>query len=185
MTHDTTMPIVGVSSCLLGNHVRYDGGHRHSIVITDTLHRFFNLFPVCPEVECGLPVPREAMRLEGDPADPRLMTIESRIDMTGRMEAFCREKLAELERLQLCGFILKKGSPSCGVSGIGIHQDNVPAGRGSGLFAAALNRRFPMLPVEEEDRLDNPVIREDFIARAASYHRTRDEQCSRLDVTGQ
>src|SRR5512136_687892 len=104
---------IGVSACLLGEKVRYDGGHKHDRCITDTLGRVFSLIPVCPEVECGLPVPREVMRLEGAPAHPRLVTVESRLDLTERLLAFCREKMAELEGEALSGFILKSRSPSC------------------------------------------------------------------------
>src|SRR5512137_468608 len=101
-----TDPItLGVSSCLLGQKVRYDGGHKHDRYITDILGRFFRCVPVCPEEEAGMPVPREAMRLEGDPASPRLVTINTRIDKTEQMLSFSRWKVVELEREDLCGFI--------------------------------------------------------------------------------
>lgn len=164
---------IGVSSCLLGELVRYDGGHKRNSYINDTLNRFFRLVPVCPEVGCGLPAPREAMRLEGDPAEPRLMTINGRIDLTARMQAFCEAKVRELEREDLCGFIFKRNSPSCGMWLVGVYDNEVPAGSGSGLFAAAVLRRFPLLPVEEEGRLDDPVIREEFIERVRRYHRRK------------
>ena len=96
---------IGVSACLLGEKVRYDGGHKHDRYITDTLGRFFSFVPVCPEVECGLPVPREAMRLEGAPVHPRLVTVESRVDLTERMLEFCRKTVGELDRAELSGFI--------------------------------------------------------------------------------
>lgn len=106
---------IGVSSCLLGEPVRYDGGHKHDHYITDILGNCFSLVPVCPEVGCGLPVPREAMRLEGDPEAPRLLTHQSRGDLTAPMLAFCAAKVKELEQEDLCGFIFKKNSPSCGL----------------------------------------------------------------------
>lgn len=100
---------VGVSSCLLGEQVRYDGGHKHDHYVTDTLGRFFRFVPVCPEVGCGLPVPREAMRLEGDPAAPRLVTSRTAIDLTERMLEYCKRTVQELDKEELCGFIFKKG----------------------------------------------------------------------------
>jgi uncharacterized protein YbgA (DUF1722 family)/uncharacterized protein YbbK (DUF523 family) len=173
MNADYSTPIrVGVSSCLLGEHVRYDGGHKHDHYITDTLGRFFSLLPLCPEVGCGLPVPREAMRLEGDPDHPRLMTRQSRIDMTDQMLAFCADKVRELESADLCGFIFKKDSPSSGLFRVKVYgTSGIPVKSGSGLFAAAVARHFPLLPMEEEGRLNDPHIRENFIERVFCYHR--------------
>jgi len=170
---------VGVSSCLLGEHVRYDGGHKHDRYITDILGRFFSFLPVCPEVGCGLPVPREAMRLEGDPSEPRLMTRQSRIDRTGQMAAYCAGKLPELEDADLCGFIFKKDSPSSGLFRVKVYgPSGIPATSGSGLFAAAVARHFPLLPLEEEGRLNDPAIRENFIERVFSCRRWKDFLCS-------
>lgn len=163
---------IGVSSCLLGEHVRYDGGHKLDRYITDTLGQFFRFVPVCPEVGCGMPVPREAMHLEGDPAAPRLVTINSHIDKTEQMLAFCQQKVRELEREELCGFIFKKNSPSCGVNGVEVCNRGEPAKLGRGLFAAAVIEHFPHLPVEEEGRLANPLIRENFIERVFACHRS-------------
>lgn len=166
----TTPITIGVSSCLLGEHVRYDGGHRHDRSITDTLNRIFRFVAVCPEVECGMSTPREAMRLEGDPAAPRLVTIKSRIDLTGQMLLFCRKKVVELEREKLCGFIFKKNSPSCGTHSVCICNNGAPAGTGRGLFAAAVMGHFPMLPTEEEGQLNEYVVRETFIKRVIAFH---------------
>jgi len=173
MTSAFDTPIlVGVSSCLLGEHVRYDGGHKHDRYITDTLGRFFSFLPVCPEVGCGMPTPREAMRLEGDPHNARLMTRQSRIDKTDQMQAFCANKVRELEHADLCGFIFKKDSPSSGLWRVKVYDTHgVPKKNGSGLFAAAVVRHFPLLPVEEEDRLNDPAIRENFIERVFGYRR--------------
>jgi uncharacterized protein YbgA (DUF1722 family)/uncharacterized protein YbbK (DUF523 family) len=166
---------VGISSCLLGEQVRYDGGHKHDRYITDTLGRFFNFLPVCPEVGCGMPIPREAMRLEGDPDNPRLMTRQSRIDKTDQMLAFCADKMRELEGTDLCGFIFKKGSPSSGLLRVKVYgPSGMPAKSGSGLFAAAVARHFPLLPMEEEGRLNDPAIRENFIERVFSCRRWKD-----------
>ncbi len=170
----TSAITIGVSSCLLGEHVRYDGGHKLDRYITDTLGRFFRFVPVCPEVGCGMPVPREAMHLEGDPAAPRLVTINSRIDKTEQMLAYCRQKVRELEREELCGFIFKKNSPSSGLFRVKVYNRGMPARSGRGLFAAAVVEHFPRLPVEEEGRLTDPMIRENFIERVFACRRWKD-----------
>ena len=164
---------VGVSSCLLGEKVRFDGGHRHDSYLTDTLGQFFGFVPVCPEVGCGMPTPREAMRLEGDPARPRLVTIAGRADLTDQMQAFCLEKVAALEQKELSGFIFKKNSPSSGLHRVKVHHDGRATRNGRGLFAAEVVRRFPFLPVEEEGRLSDPAHRENFIGRVFTYARWR------------
>lgn len=168
---------IGVSSCLLGEKVRYDGGDKRDRYVTGVLGRSFTLVPVCPEVGCGLPVPREAMRLEGDPAAPRLVTIASRIDHTERMLAWCRTKMAELERQGLSGFILKSRSPSCGLSGVEVFAEG-GTGPGRGLFAAALTGHFPHLPVEEEGGLADPAIRGRFIGRVSACRRLADGEAT-------
>lgn len=160
---------VGASACLLGEKVRYDGGHRHDINITGALGKFLVFVPVCPEVESGMSIPREQMRLEGELKKPRLLTVESRIDKTKEMTSFCRARVGELEKEALCGFIFKSKSPSCGLFGVCIHNNGIPAGTGRGLFAAALVERFPLLPVEEERGLADPVAREKFIERLFNY----------------
>ncbi len=170
----TTRINIGVSACLLGEHVRYDGGHKHDRYITDILGSYFSFVPVCPEVECGLPTPRESMRLEGDPANPRLMTGKSRIDKTDRMLAFCNDKVKQLESEDLCGFIFKKDSPSSGLFRVKVYNNGAAVKSGSGLFAAAVARHFPLLPLEEEGRLNDPFIRENFIERIFSYRRWKD-----------
>lgn len=166
---------IGVSSCLLGERVRYDGGHKHDRYITDILGMHFAFVPVCPEVESGMPVPREAMRLEGDPAAPRLMTRQSRVDKTGQMLEFCARRVKELEHEDLCGFIFKQDSPSSGLFRVKIYgATGMPEENGSGLFAKAVAHHFPLLPLEEEGRLNDPVIRENFIERVFSYRRWKD-----------
>jgi len=166
---------IGVSACLLGEHVRYDGGHKHDHYITDTLGRFFSFVPVCPEVGCGMSTPREAMRLEGDPANPRLMTRQTHIDKTDQMLAFCRSKTEQLADEDLCGFIFKKDSPSSGLYRVKVYDEKgMPKKTGSGLFAAAVARRFPLLPMEEDGRLNDPALRENFIERVFCYRRWKD-----------
>jgi uncharacterized protein YbgA (DUF1722 family)/uncharacterized protein YbbK (DUF523 family) len=165
---------VGVSSCLLGEQVRYDGGHKHDHFITDTLGRYFRFIPVCPEVGCGLPIPREAMRLEGDPAAPRLVTNRTGVDLTGRMDEYCRRQVVELEKEDLCGFIFKKGSPSSGLFRVKVYNKGIPVNNGRGLFAEAFVRHFPLVPVEEEGRLYDMNIRENFIERIFAFHSWKD-----------
>lgn len=176
---------VGVSACLLGEKVRYDGGHKHDRYITDTLGRFFTFVPVCPEVESGMPTPREAMRLEGDHEAPRLMTRVSRIDKTGQMLSFCNAKVAELADADLCGFIFKKDSPSSGLFRVKVYDDKgMPQKTGSGLFAAAMAKRLPLLPLEEEGRLYDAGLRENFIERVFSYRRWKDFLHGEPDIGG-
>lgn len=166
--------VVGVSSCLLGQQVRYDGGHKRDAYVVDTLGAWFRYVAVCPEVECGMPVPREAIRLEGDPESPFLMGRVSREDMTGRMEAWSRTRLAQLADEELCGCILKKDSPSCGLKRVKVYREGFSVKSGSGIFAAALTRRFPQLPVEEEGRLNDSKLRENFIERVFACKRWKD-----------
>jgi uncharacterized protein YbgA (DUF1722 family)/uncharacterized protein YbbK (DUF523 family) len=163
---------IGISACLLGEHVRYDGGHQWDRFFTQTLGRYFEWVPVCPEVEYGLPVPREAMRLVGDPAAPRLVTIRSGIDHTAGMKAWAEKKLLSLAKESLCGFIFKSKSPSSGMTAVKVYGDGgVPARRGTGIFAGAFMARFPLLPVEDDGRLHDPILRENFIERVFVSHR--------------
>jgi uncharacterized protein YbgA (DUF1722 family)/uncharacterized protein YbbK (DUF523 family) len=166
---------LGISSCLLGNQVRYDGGHQHDRYITGTLGNYFDFVPVCPEVECGLPIPREAMRLVGDPEEPRLVTNKSGIDHTDRMTAWASRRVVELETEGLCGFIFKSKSPSSGMERVKVYdQNNFPRNIGVGMFARAFKGHFPLLPVEEEGRLHDIVLRENFIESVFVYWRWRD-----------
>lgn len=166
---------VGVSSCLLGNPVRYDGGHKHDRYITDILGTYFDFIAVCPEVECGLPVPRETMRLVGDPEKPFLQTSRSSVDHTAKMLAFCEEKIEKLAADDLCAFIFKKDSPSSGLHKVKVYGSSGMAQKiGRGLFAAAVVNRFPLLPVEEEGRLHDAPLRENFIEKVFCYQRWKD-----------
>ncbi len=161
--------ILGISACLLGQPVRFDGGHKHDLFLTDTLGAWFDYVAVCPEVEAGFGVPRESMGLVGDPAAPRLVTTRTGVDLTGRMSSWASRRVAELEREGLFGFIFKSGSPSCGMERVPVHGDKgMPAGTGAGLFARAFMDRFPLLPVAEEQELHDPRLREAFIKAALS-----------------
>ncbi|SNB45986.1 DUF523 and DUF1722 domain-containing protein [Geobacter sp. DSM 9736] len=169
----STSPAIGVSACLLGERVRYDGGHKLDHYVA-SLGRFFRLVPVCPEVECGMPIPREAMRLEVDNDVIRLVTVRTKLDKTEQMLSFCESKVRELEKEELCGFIFKKNSPSSGLFRVKIYGDGGVRKSGRGFFADAVVRRFPLLPVEEEGRLNDPLIRENFIERAFACRRWKD-----------
>jgi uncharacterized protein YbbK (DUF523 family) len=157
---------IGISACLLGEFVRYDGGHKRDPVIIDALAPYVDWVSVCPEVEAGWPVPRDPFRLEGDPEAPRLVIIESGEDASARLRRWVEKRLRELEDEDLGGFVFKKGSPSCGIEGV-----EVFAGKGAlpktgrGIFAAAFMEHFPLRPVEEEGRLHDPVLRENFLER--------------------
>jgi uncharacterized protein YbgA (DUF1722 family)/uncharacterized protein YbbK (DUF523 family) len=165
---------IGISSCLLGNEVRYNGGHQHDRYITSTLGRYFNFVAVCPEVECGLPIPREAMRLVGDPDSPQLVTNKTGIDHTERMLTWCSTRVQELENEGLCGFIFKAKSPSSGMERVKVYDHNkVPQNKGVGIFARAFVNHFPMLPVEEDGRLHDPILRENFIESVFVFQRWR------------
>ena len=165
---------IGVSSCLLGNKVRFDGGHKHDRYITGTLGTFFEFMPVCPEFECGLPVPRESMRLVGDPGDPLLLTSRTGVDHTARMKDWARSRVEGLADNDLCGFIFKSKSPSSGMERVKVYgKNNMPRAVGVGLFARVFKERFPLIPVEEEGRLHDMVLRENFIESVFVYRRWR------------
>lgn len=165
---------VGVSSCLLGERVRWDGNHKHDHYLTDILGPYVEWVPVCPEVEAGMGIPRETVQLVGL-KEPRMLGTQSRKDWTEPMQKFTRAKLRELSKLDLAGFILKRGSPSCGIKNVILRTEKgMPGARGDGLFAAALMEAFPALPVEDEGRLNDPSIRENFIIRLFAFKRLRD-----------
>lgn len=170
--------LLGISSCLLGEPVRYDGGHKLDHFLADILGGFVEYVPVCPEFEAGFGVPREAMRLVGQPAAPRLMTIQTSIDLTERMSRWTGKKLRELEKRDLCGFVFKSGSPSSGMERVKVYDENGNSRKtGAGLFAKAYMERFPLVPVEDEGRLHDMDIRENFIVRLFAFHRWK-EQCA-------
>jgi len=163
---------LGISSCLLGNKVRYDGQHKRDHFLVDTLGQYAEWVPVCPEVECGLPVPREAMRLVGDPEHPRLVTIKTRIDHTDRMLKWAVQRARALDKEDLCGFVFKSRSPSSGMKSVKVYNDEgMPSQTGVGLFAKTFMDRFPLLPVEDEGRLNDALLRENFIERIFAFYR--------------
>jgi uncharacterized protein YbbK (DUF523 family) len=166
---------LGISACLLGEKVRYDSGHKWDRFLTDTLGKYVEFVPVCPEVECGLGVPREAMHLVGDPANPRLVTVRSGLDHTDRMLNWAQTRLVALEKEGLCGFVFKSGSPSSGMERVKVYgPSGSPAKNGVGLFARAFIEHFPLLPVEDEGRLHDLALRENFIEAIFTLQRWRE-----------
>ncbi|MHC4974014.1 MAG: YbgA family protein [Planctomycetota bacterium] len=164
---------LGVSSCLLGERVRFNGDHKRDRFVTDVLSRYVEWVPVCPEVEMGLGAPRESMRLVGAAADPRLIAPASDTDHTAGMKRWVRGRLPGLAREGLHGFIVKKDSPSCGMARVRVWHEGGGGNerKGVGLFTGALMERLPLLPVEEEGRLHDPRLRENFIERIFAYRR--------------
>jgi uncharacterized protein YbgA (DUF1722 family)/uncharacterized protein YbbK (DUF523 family) len=172
----TTAPLrLGISRCLLGEEVRFDGGHKRDNFLTELLARYVEWVPVCPEVEAGLGIPREAMRLVGHPQNPRLVTIKSGMDHTRALETMTTNRIDELKELDLSGYVFKKGSPSCGIERVRIYNEHgVDSRNGVGLFARAFIEQFPLIPVEEEGRLCDLTLRENFIERVFCYRRWQD-----------
>ena len=166
---------LGISACLLGENVRYDGGHKLDRFLTDTLGQYVKFVSVCPEVECGLGVPREPMHLEGDPESPRLVRIRTKKDMADRMITWAQKRVAELERVNLCGFIFKSDSPSSGMERVKVYNQKArPVKKGVGIFARIFMEHFPLLPVEDEGRLHDPKLRDNFIERIFALKRWRE-----------
>lgn len=165
---------IGISACLLGAQVRFDGGHKRDTFLTETFGRFVEWVPVCPEVECGLGTPREAMRLVRVENGVRLLTVKTGIDLTAPMERYSRSRVSALAAEHLSGYVLKKDSPSCGLERVKIYnRHGSPARSGRGLFAAALAEAYPYLPIEEEGRLADPRLRDNFVERVFAYSRLR------------
>jgi uncharacterized protein YbgA (DUF1722 family)/uncharacterized protein YbbK (DUF523 family) len=158
-------PLVGISSCLLGERVRYDSGHKLDHYLADVLGRYVEFVPVCPEVECGMGVPREAVRLVSIDGDIRLMTRRTGRDMTGMMTSWMEGRLKELAGLPLCGFIFKSKSPSSGLRGIRVYTQKGVRNDGVGIFAQGFLNLFPSVPVVDDGRLHDDWLRENFIER--------------------
>ena len=168
---------VGISSCLLGEEVRYDGGHKHARYCSQVLSHYFEFRSLCPELEAGLGVPRPAIHLREHDDGLRLITTSGDADHTHAMHQWNRETLPGLSDLR--GYILKAKSPSCGMERIRIHNEDGRVIRrdGRGLFAEALMDAYPLLPVEEEGRLNDSHLRENFIERVFVY----DDWCRMIE----
>jgi uncharacterized protein YbgA (DUF1722 family)/uncharacterized protein YbbK (DUF523 family) len=187
--NSATGPVIrlGISACLLGQKVRYDGGHKKADFLLNLFgqpteenidgtpvwkSQYVEWAPVCPEVEIGLPIPRESMRLVGDPEAPRLIAPKSGADYTDRMQAWAQERLEQLAALGLCGFVFKKDSPSSGLFRVKVYNQHGMAERtGTGFFPREVRHRFPLLPLEEEGRLSDMSLRENFTERIFAYYR--------------
>ncbi|MGE5698864.1 MAG: DUF523 domain-containing protein [Deltaproteobacteria bacterium] len=167
-----------VSACLLGERVRYDGGHKREEILVGKLAGLVTLVPVCPEVDCGLPIPREPMRLAGDPASPRLIAVKSGTDRTEPVIRWALARLKELESLELCGYVCKRNSPCCsGNERIAVLGDpSAGALSGTGLFTKAFMEHFPEVPVENEGRLRDIALMEMFLEKVFTLRRQRDER---------
>jgi uncharacterized protein YbgA (DUF1722 family)/uncharacterized protein YbbK (DUF523 family) len=166
---------LGISTCLLGQNVRYDGGHKLDRFLTDTLGQYVEYVPVCPEVECGFSTPREAFRLVGDPESPRFVTSRTHQDYTERMMQWAKRRVIELEREGLCGFIFKSNSPSSGMERVKVYgEKRMPVKKGRGIFARIFIEYFPLVPVEDEGRLHDPTLRENFVERIFALKRWRE-----------
>ncbi|MHB8846479.1 MAG: YbgA family protein [Nitrospirota bacterium] len=158
--------ILGISSCLLGNKVRYDGGHKLDPFLTGTFGQYIDWVPVCPEAGCGLGIPREVMNLEGDPMSPRLRTVWTGIDHTARLQRWTKGEMKVLADMDISGYVFKARSPSCGLFDAKVFGKNCEMrGTGPGLFAKAFTEMFPLIPVEDEERMHDPALRENFVER--------------------
>jgi uncharacterized protein YbgA (DUF1722 family)/uncharacterized protein YbbK (DUF523 family) len=170
---ETGTPVIRVatSSCLLGEAVRYDGGHKHNEYITRTLARYFEMIPFCPEVAIGLGVPRPPIRLMRKGGEVRVVGVDDpALDVTDKLVAYGHTVAGRLN--DVSGYIFKRGSPSCGMERIRIYSNKgMPVDSGAGIYAQAIMRALPLLPAEEEGRLMDPVLRENFIERVFVYHR--------------
>lgn len=168
---DTAPLRLGVSSCLLGQEVRFDGGHKRDRFVTDLLGGFVEWVPVCPEVEVGMGTPRPALRLVSDGNHVRMIEIKSERDHTLSMQRYSEKRAGALRKLDLCGYILKKDSPSCGMTRVKVYGEGMPSRAGRGIYASALMDAYPNLPVEDEGRLNDAKLRENFIERVFAYQR--------------
>ena len=170
----TNPPVrIGISSCLLGNEVRYDGGHKHDRFLTGTMGQYFEWVPACPEVEIGLGIPRPTLRLERHGDEIRMVMPKTEQDHTATMRKYSKQRARQLAEEDLSGYVLKSRSPSCGMERVKVFTKDGTGGAktGRGLFAEALLERYPLLPVEEEGRLNDPRIRENWITRVFAYRR--------------
>ena len=163
---------IGISSCLLGERVRYNGAGKRDAYVNDILGRFVEFVPVCPEVEIGMPTPREAIRLQMQAGTVHLVGSNSGEDHTRKMQSYARRKARELAKLELSGYLLKKDSPSCGMERVRVYDGSGrPRKNGIGMFAQSLMEAFPELPFEEEGRLHDARLRENFLERVFAYKR--------------
>lgn len=166
---------LGIAKCLLGEKVRYDGSQKLDRYIRDTLGQYVEWVPVCPEVETGMPIPREPVRLVDDGDMPRLVGRQSGEDWTDRMQKWGAARLEQLRKEDLCGYIFKYGSPSSGMARVKVYNEKgMPRHDGTGMWAQMVMKAFPLLPFEDDGRLHDPQLRENFISRVFVLKRWRD-----------
>lgn len=174
---------LGIAKCLLGENVRYDGTAKLDRYLRDTLGQYVEWVPVCPEVETGMPIPREPIRLVGDVDSPRLVGRQSGEDWTERMQTWGATRLEELEKLDLCGYVFKYGSPSSGMARVKVYNDKgMPRHDGVGMWARMVMDRFPHLPFEDDGRLHDPLLRENFVSRVFTLKRWREQMADGYSV---
>lgn len=177
---------IGVSSCLIGEKVRWNGDHKQDRYIKDTLAKYFEYVPVCPEVEVGMGTPRETVPLYGTPKNPKMLGKKTQTDWTGKMNKYIKDRIKNLSKDDLCGYIFKSKSPSCGLGRIPIYDeyDKSKARHGGGLFANTFIKTNPFVPTKDEGRLHDPKIRENFIVRVFSFSRLKTELLNRKSKPG-
>jgi uncharacterized protein YbgA (DUF1722 family)/uncharacterized protein YbbK (DUF523 family) len=174
---------IGISSCLLGEEVRFNGGHKHSSVCTDELGKYFDFKSLCPEMGIGLGVPRKPIRLVGDINQPRAVGVDNPdFDVTKKLKDFAHEAAQKLD--DISGYIFMKGSPSCGVFRVKVYRESGMPHElaGSGIYSKVIMEKFPLLPVEESGRLSDPVLKENFINRVFAYREWQSLNCDGLSI---
>ena len=164
---------IGVSSCLIGEKVRWNGDHKQNHFVREVLANYFEYVSVCPEMEVGMGVPRETVALYGNLDKSRMISKKTQTDWTRPMKNYIKDRLKSLTHDDLCGYIFKSKSPSCGLGRIPVYSEfgSNKARHGSGMFAQAFTKAFPIVPTEDEGRLNNPRIRENFIVKVFSFYR--------------
>lgn len=175
---------VGVSSCLLGEEVRFDGGHKRDAYLTGTLASYFDFVPFCPEAAVGLGIPRQPIRLVRRGVSVRAVGVKTpELDPTDQLAAYAETTTGQLSHIS--GYIFKKASPSCGMERVKVYNEKgMPEQNGVGIYAGVLMQRLPLLPVEEEGRLGDAVLRENFIERVFVYHRWQQMMRDGLTASG-
>ena len=164
---------IGVSSCLIGEEVRWNGGHKKDRYVQGVLDNYFEYVPTCPEVDVGMGIPRETVALYGVLEDHKMISKKSQTDWTAKMNTYMKGRISTLRKNDLCGYIFKSKSPSCGIGRVPIYSKfgSNKVRHGPGMFASAFMKTLPLIPVEDEGSLHDPVIRENFIVRVFCFNR--------------
>ena len=164
---------IGVSSCLLGEKVRWNGDHKQNHYVRGILANYLEYVSICPEIEVGMGVPRETVALYGNPEKSQMISKKTQVDWTSPMKNYIKNCLKSLAHDDLCGYIFKSKSPSCGLGRIPVYSEfgSNKVRHGSGMFAQAFTKAFPLIPKEDEGRLNDPKIRDNFIVRVFSFYR--------------